>query len=344
MTMIRDVPKEELIEKIQSSKNKTAVLLSYGIHRRDCRQMNILNEFIIKNQVNTEHFKWGVSEKALKIIFAESRSFKEVGLKIGKVNLGFPMTTKWYKNLKDFAIQNSISIENFDSALGKMYMPIRFSDDEVFCLNSNVSQQTLKKRYLGKRKKIYCCDICSIKIWNGNSITFALDHIDGNSSNNSLSNLRLLCPNCHSQTSTFAGKNSKSNGREKRFTERVKIALQRVVETEKRKVGTVKKNAVSVSQSAEKIKHQIEEKIQKIESRKNIILCSGVDFSKFGRNQELALLLGISSQKAGLWLKLHMPKQYLMLKHSGVKLSDIPPPTISPPASSPYQADLRKIE
>jgi len=48
--------------------------------------------------------------------------------------------------------------------------------------------------------------------WLGSSITLVVDHIDGNAANNLPSNLRLLCPNCNSQTPTFCGKN-KGNGR-----------------------------------------------------------------------------------------------------------------------------------
>lgn len=42
-----------------------------------------------------------------------------------------------------------------------------------------------------------------------------VDHVDGDSENNSLNNLRLLCPNCHSQTDTYKGKN-RGRGRFKR--------------------------------------------------------------------------------------------------------------------------------
>jgi 5-methylcytosine-specific restriction endonuclease McrA len=38
-----------------------------------------------------------------------------------------------------------------------------------------------------------------------------VDHADGDSTNNKLENLRLLCPNCHSQTDTFAGRNKGKN-------------------------------------------------------------------------------------------------------------------------------------
>jgi len=49
----------------------------------------------------------------------------------------------------------------------------------------------------------YQCKQCHISTWNDKPVSLELDHIDGDNSNHSRDNLRLLCPNCHSQTPTF---------------------------------------------------------------------------------------------------------------------------------------------
>ena len=68
----------------------------------------------------------------------------------------------------------------------------------------------LKKRVRGENLIPYVCAICTIgPKWNGTELVLQLDHIDGQRENNQISNLRFLCPNCHSQTPTFTGRNNK---------------------------------------------------------------------------------------------------------------------------------------
>ncbi len=51
------------------------------------------------------------------------------------------------------------------------------------------------------------CEECGITEWLGKRLTMQLDHINGVKNDNRLANLRMLCPNCHSQTDTYSGKN-----------------------------------------------------------------------------------------------------------------------------------------
>ncbi len=51
------------------------------------------------------------------------------------------------------------------------------------------------------------CEVCHNSEWMGTEIPLDIDHIDGDSDNNILDNLRLICPNCHRQTPTYGSKN-----------------------------------------------------------------------------------------------------------------------------------------
>lgn len=73
------------------------------------------------------------------------------------------------------------------------------------------STNILKKRLLREHIKENKCDKCGIEEWLGEPIVIELDHIDGDNSNHLLKNLRMLCPNCHSQTANYRGRNKKKS-------------------------------------------------------------------------------------------------------------------------------------
>lgn len=80
------------------------------------------------------------------------------------------------------------------------------SDDDVFAAGTLYSATT-RRRFL--EKVPYECNGCGLSEWRGKEIVLQVEHIDGDSFNNVLDNLELLCPNCHSQTPTWGVQKSK---------------------------------------------------------------------------------------------------------------------------------------
>lgn len=70
-----------------------------------------------------------------------------------------------------------------------------------------------------------CCYNCGLSEWLNGKLTLELDHTNGDNKDNRLENLRFLCPNCHSQTPTYKGKNI-NNGKVKVTDEQLKEALK----------------------------------------------------------------------------------------------------------------------
>jgi hypothetical protein len=79
--------------------------------------------------------------------------------------------------------------------------------DTYLVAGRRVNRNHLKRRLLAAGLKTKKCEICGIDHWRGEPLSLALHHVNGDGLDNRLENLMLLCPNCHSQTDNFAGRN-----------------------------------------------------------------------------------------------------------------------------------------
>lgn len=163
-----------------------------------------------RNKVTDEQFLNAIAEN---ISMRATLIHLDILSEASKKNRGVPRATRlWFQkkadklnpDLSHWLGQGHLKDKSHDWGVGS-------SLDLILVENSNhYKTSSLKSKIFEAELLENKCAVCSCQpIWNYKPISLQLDHINGIFNDNRIENLRILCPNCHSQTSTYTGKNKK---------------------------------------------------------------------------------------------------------------------------------------
>lgn len=214
---IKTIPIEKLQEIIISAKSKKDVLRLLGFDKLNNRQaMDYLTRLIEDNNIDIRHFKMGrplewrytreeVDSKA-KANISWTGLMSDLGIRFVGSNI---LTVK--KLIKFYDVD--VSHFNLSQALSNASRNA-VPDEERYCEGSAICRASLK-RHIRKNNLIeYLCKKCGLgDEWQNETLVLTIEHMNGVNDDNRLENLCFLCPNCHSQTTSFAGRNQKGKKR-----------------------------------------------------------------------------------------------------------------------------------
>lgn len=219
---VYQINNELFISAIRNSKNIHEALKTMGLNARGaayktfkqrCKDLNIdLSHFYNDKKIRTE-----ITDQQI-ILCVKLNLSRQAALKSLNINPHNGSNIRWlndkiqYLNIDTIHWTGKAHLKNKTHnwtesiALNKILVK-----NSTYLWNSNIKKRLLKEGLLLNKCYTINCNITND--WLGKPIILQLEHKNGDNKDNRIENLCLLCPNCHSQTETFAGKNiGRQNG------------------------------------------------------------------------------------------------------------------------------------
>lgn len=163
-----------------------------------------------------------LSDNEFKDLIHNSSNISEVLFKLGYPSNG----NSWgYSLVKQRMVDLNINYSEFK---GKSTLAInqkKVNPEKILKENCKHARTVLRRYILKNNLLEYKCSVCGCTEWNGKTLSLEIDHINGINNDNRIENLRFLCPNCHSQTTTYGSRNQKIVNNDYDITEDLKALI-----------------------------------------------------------------------------------------------------------------------
>lgn len=153
---------------------------------------------------------YNFSPEQLQSLLDSRNTYTEI-LRVAGINSS-SSTNTLKRIIKEYKLDTSKFEENrklYKQQMAKMSLCSEYNIESKLHRNTKTNSHKLRNKLIEFGYKESKSELCGISEWLGKPVKLQLHHIDGNHDNNELSNLQILCPNCHSMTDNFGVYNSK---------------------------------------------------------------------------------------------------------------------------------------
>ena len=217
MNYFQQLSDEEFANVVAKNDNIRNIVVALGYSPSSGSMAKKVKERIQRQNLDTSHFNSYIRDMPKRFCRIDELSKGELDVLVKNnvcfidvlLELGYQRSGSMAKRLRERMDELGVDYSHFTGRSAKPSSNPRYQLEEILVQNSPYTNiHSLKIRLVREGWLEYKCASCGNEgLWNGKPLTLQLEHKNGIHNDHRLENLCFLCPNCHSQTKTFAGKN-----------------------------------------------------------------------------------------------------------------------------------------